>query len=96
MGTLWPVALQWSPTPVGLSSLQWIAYKLESNAEGSLRLPNVGVEGVVVTRDVVDGAAQFLLGGFVLGVYEHWADGVARLMEQVYSMRLVGPWQLLR
>ena len=38
---------------------------LESNAEGSLRLPNVGVEGVVVTRDVVDGAAQFLLGGFV-------------------------------
>ena len=69
---------------------------LESNAEGSLRLPNVGVEGVVVTRDVVDGAAQFLLGGFVLGVYEHWADGVARLMEQVYSMRLVGPWQLLR
>ena len=64
---------------------------LESNAEGSLRLPNVGVEGVVVTRDVVDGAAQFLLGGFVLGVYEHLADGVARLMEQVYSMRLVGP-----
>ena len=44
---------------------------LESNAEGSLRLPNVGVEGVVVTRDVVDGAAQFLLGCFVLGVYEH-------------------------
>ena len=36
---------------------------LESNAEGSFRLPNVGVEGVVVTRDVVDGAAQFLLGG---------------------------------
>ena len=37
---------------------------LESNTEGSLRLPNVGVEGVFVTRDVVDGAAQFLLGGF--------------------------------
>ena len=33
---------------------------LESNAEGSLRLPNVGVVGVVVTRDVVDGASQFL------------------------------------
>ena len=64
---------------------------LESNAEGSLRLPSVGVEGVVVTRDVVDGAAQFLLGGFVLGVYEHRVDGVARLMEQVYSMRLVCP-----
>ena len=47
---------------------------LESNAEGSLRLPNVpdvGVVGVVVTRDVVDGAAQFLLWGFVLGMYEH-------------------------
>ena len=44
---------------------------LESNAEGFLCLLNVGVEGVVVTRDVVDGAAQFLLGGFVLGVYEH-------------------------
>ena len=44
---------------------------LESNAEGSLRLPNVDVEGVVVTRDVVDGAAQFLLGSFVPGVYEH-------------------------
>ena len=41
---------------------------LESNAEGSHCLPNVGV---VVTRDVVDGAAQFLLGGFVLRVYEH-------------------------
>ena len=27
----------------------------ESNAEGFFRLPNVGVEGVVVTRDVVDG-----------------------------------------
>ena len=34
---------------------------LEPSAEGSLRLPNVGVGGV----------AQFLLGGFVLGVYEH-------------------------
>ena len=45
---------------------------LESNAEGSLRLPNVGVSSShVVTRDVVDGAAQFLVGGFVLGVYEH-------------------------
>ena len=40
---------------------------LEPSAEGSLRLPNVGVVGVVVTRDVVDGAAQVLLGGFVLG-----------------------------
>ena len=59
METLWPVALQWSPTPVGLFSLQC---SLESNAEGSLRLPNVGVEGVVVTRDVVDGPHNFSLG----------------------------------
>ena len=40
---------------------------LESFAEGSLRLVNVGVVGVVVTRDVVDGAAQFLLGVLSLG-----------------------------
>ena len=32
----------------------------EPSAEGSLRLPNVGVMGVVVTRNVVDGAAQIL------------------------------------
>ena len=44
------------------------AVLFEPNAEGSHRLPNVGVVGVVVTRDVVDGAAQFLFGGFVLGV----------------------------
>ena len=37
------VALQWSPTPVGLSSLP--------NAEGSVRLPNVGG---IVNCDVVD------------------------------------------
>ena len=36
---------------------------LETNAEGSLRLPDVGVVGVIVTRDVIEGAAQFLLGG---------------------------------
>ena len=29
----------------------------EPNADGSLRLPNVGVVGVAVKRDVVDGAA---------------------------------------
>ena len=63
---------------------------------GALRLPNVGVVGVVVTRDVVDGAAQFFFGGFVLGVNEHWADGIAGLVKQVYSVRLVGLWQLLR
>ena len=46
-------------------SIQFTIF-LEPNAEGFLRLPNVGVLGVVVTRDVVYGAAQFLLGGFVL------------------------------
>ena len=40
---------------------------LETNADGSLRLPNVGVVGVIVTRYVMDGAAQFLLGGLSLG-----------------------------
>ena len=54
----------------------------EPNAEGSLRLPNVGVVGVIVTRYVVDGAAQFLFGGFVLRV-----NG---LVEHVHSVRLVG------
>ena len=44
---------------------------LEPNTEGCLRLPNIGVVGVVVTRDVVDGAAQFIFVGFVLMVYEH-------------------------
>ena len=41
---------------------------LEPNAERSLSLPNVGVVGVVVTCDVVDGATQFFLGGFVFVV----------------------------
>ena len=48
-----------------------LAVFFEPNDEGSFRLPNVGVVGVIVTRDVVDGAAQFLFGGFVLGVNEH-------------------------
>ena len=39
---------------------------LEPNAEGSLRLPNVGVVGVVVTRSVVNGGAQFPFEGSVL------------------------------
>ena len=39
-----------------------LAVFFEPNAEGSLRLPDVGVVCVVVTRDVVDGAAQFLWG----------------------------------
>ena len=51
-------------------SIQFTMF-LEPYAEGSLRLPNVGVVGVVDTRDVVHGAAQYLLGGFVLKVYEH-------------------------
>ena len=44
-----------------------LAVFFEPNAEGSLRLPNVGVVGVVVTRDVVDGAAQFFFGVLSLG-----------------------------
>ena len=41
-----------------------LAVFFEPNAEGSLRHPNVGVVGVVVTRDMVDSAAQFPFGGF--------------------------------
>ena len=67
---------------------------LKPDAEGFLRLHNVGVVGVVATRDVVEGAAQFLLQGFFRGVYEHWANSIVGLMEQVYSVGLVGPWQL--
>ena len=54
-----------------------LAVFFEPNAEGSLRpnppTPNVGAVGVVLTRAVVDGAAQFLFRGFVLGVNEHFS-----------------------
>ena len=41
---------------------------LEQDAEGSLNLPNVAVSGVVITCDVVGGAAQFILGSFFFGM----------------------------
>ena len=61
MEILCPVALQHSPTPVDLSRVSSTEFP-EPSAEGSLRLPNVGVMGVVVTRDVVHRAAQCLWG----------------------------------